>query len=202
MTKDEKISLLTDNTLYDKDVAKILGVSIKYIPILRRRWKLKSKVRGNKVNSIKSNTIIFPCKICGISIRSSKRKRYCSRKCQYTCPEYRLKLKMMNKSYMQTEEYRNTLIKDTTPAYKKYYNRVKKLTEQVYNDNIDIINPGRLPRTICGVKGGYQLDHIIPVKFGFDNNLPAEEIAQLKNLRIISWEENLQKGSKIKKVEM
>jgi hypothetical protein len=46
------------------------------------------------------------------------------------------------------------------------------------------------------------MDHIIHVKFGFDNNLPIEEIAQLKNLRIISWKENLQKGSKIKNKEM
>jgi hypothetical protein len=45
-----------------------------------------------------------------------------------------------------------------------------------------------------GILGAYQIDHIIDIKFGFDNNIPEEEIADIKNLQFITWEENLKKG--------
>ena len=45
-----------------------------------------------------------------------------------------------------------------------------------------------------GKSGAYQIDHIIDIKFGFDNNIPAEEIANIKNLQFISWEENNKKA--------
>ena len=45
-----------------------------------------------------------------------------------------------------------------------------------------------------GVNGAFQIDHIIDIKYGFNNNIPAEEIADLKNLQFIPWEENIKKG--------
>lgn len=43
----------------------------------------------------------------------------------------------------------------------------------------------------------YDIDHIVPISYGFKNNIPAELIGGLSNLRILSNKENLQKGNKL-----
>jgi hypothetical protein len=88
------------------------------------------------------------------------------------------------------------LRKATTPAYRSYANKVHRLTRIIYEENEHIINPNNHPRTICGVEGGYQLDHIITIRYGFENNIPAEEIARVENLRMLSWKENLSRNKK------
>lgn len=47
---------------------------------------------------------------------------------------------------------------------------------------------------MCGVEGAYQLDHKVSIKYGFYNNIPAEIIASLANLEIITWESNRNKS--------
>ena len=42
----------------------------------------------------------------------------------------------------------------------------------------------------------YHLDHIIPIKYGFDNNLSEYIIASISNLQIITRDQNFKKGSK------
>lgn len=81
--------------------------------------------------------------------------------------------------------------------YKNYYNKVLWETEKNYILNIDKINPKNHPRTLCGISGGWQLDHIYPISEGFKNNKSVEEIAAVSNLRIIPWKENLTKSNKI-----
>jgi hypothetical protein len=83
--------------------------------------------------------------------------------------------------------------REDTKEYKRYRQKVDLLTEKNYVKFKDIINPENKPRTLCGVEGGYQLDHIYPVYLGYMNNIPLEEIAKLENLRIIPWKENLAK---------
>jgi hypothetical protein len=75
--------------------------------------------------------------------------------------------------------------------FKKYQHKVHKLTHKIKNliEGFDESKHGKM-----GVGGAYQIDHIIDIKFGFYNNIPAEEIADLKNLQFIPWEENLKKG--------
>lgn len=87
--------------------------------------------------------------------------------------------------------------REDTSEYKKYRQKVDLLTEKNYVKYKNFINPDNKPRTLCGVDGGYQLDHIYPVYNGFINNIPPEDIAKLENLRIIPWEENLEKSNKI-----
>lgn len=43
---------------------------------------------------------------------------------------------------------------------------------------------------LCGVEGAYQLDHKVSIKYGFYNHIPAELIASINNLEIITWEDN------------
>ena len=44
-----------------------------------------------------------------------------------------------------------------------------------------------------GVEGAYHLDHIIEISEGFIKNIDPKIIANITNLRFISWEENLKK---------
>jgi hypothetical protein len=45
----------------------------------------------------------------------------------------------------------------------------------------------------CGVEGAYQLDHIKSINWGWENNIPAQTITELGNLRMIPWKENRDK---------
>jgi hypothetical protein len=77
--------------------------------------------------------------------------------------------------------------------YKKYSNKVRRLTEKNYVKYFDIINPDNYPRTLCGVDGGYQIDHKLSVRFCYDNNISEEVCASVDNLQMIEWSKNLNK---------
>ena len=80
-----------------------------------------------------------------------------------------------------------------TPEYKIYQRKVRWLTEKNYVLYKDIINPKNHPRTLCGVEGGYQLDHILGIYEAFNKKISVEECASLKNLQLLSWKQNLEK---------
>ncbi len=75
--------------------------------------------------------------------------------------------------------------------FKKYQNRVHKLTKKIKHliEGYDEKKHGKM-----GILGAYQIDHIIDIKYGFDNNISPEKIADISNLRFIPWEENIKKG--------
>lgn len=81
-------------------------------------------------------------------------------------------------------------------AFREYSNRVRWLTEKNYIEHINIINPENLPRTICGTNGGYQLDHKISIKHGFENKIEEAKIATVENLEMIPWQVNRYKAYK------
>lgn len=76
---------------------------------------------------------------------------------------------------------------------KRYYREVRKLTRQ---QDISLLENYDKLRGLCGVSGAYQLDHIIPVSVGYEKGIPAHQIADISNLRIIPWKENLTKSNK------
>jgi hypothetical protein len=80
-----------------------------------------------------------------------------------------------------------------TTEYKKYCSKVRFLTEKEYSKYHIIINPLNLPRTLCGVDGGYQLDHIMGVSDCFYSGVSIQDCSSLKNLQMITWKENLNK---------
>lgn len=51
-------------------------------------------------------------------------------------------------------------------------------------------------RGVNGVAGALQLDHLFQIRNGFLLDVPPEIIGCKKNLRLISWEENIRKSSK------
>jgi len=79
--------------------------------------------------------------------------------------------------------------------YKKYARKVRHLTEQTYAKYYQEINPNKYPRTLCGVEGGYQLDHILPLRRCFDEGIEDVICAAKHNLQMIPWEENLRRRS-------
>jgi hypothetical protein len=81
----------------------------------------------------------------------------------------------------------------TMTEYKKYSNKVRRLTEKNYVKYFTSINPNNHPRTLCGVEGGYQVDHKLSVRFCYDNNVSEEDCASVDNLQMIDWSQNLNK---------
>lgn len=85
-------------------------------------------------------------------------------------------------------------------SFKQYSRIVRCLTDTVYKNNKHIINPKNLPRVSASIgkqRGGYQVDHIISVKHGFLNNIPPHVIADVSNLQMLHWRDNLKKGWKV-----
>lgn len=88
--------------------------------------------------------------------------------------------------------------KETATEWQKYKAEVSSLTNQTYRTHKKQINPNNLPRGKAGIKGAYHLDHIVPKRFCFDNNIPAHICADASNLQMIGWRENVGSRSHIK----
>jgi len=89
--------------------------------------------------------------------------------------------------------YYNLGRQNNTTHYKKYCNKVRRLTEKNYVKYQNIINPNNYPRTLCGVEGGYQIDHKLSVRFCYDNNISEEVCSSIDNLQMLEWSKNLNK---------
>lgn len=76
-------------------------------------------------------------------------------------------------------------------SFHRYRTAVNRFTRQNYTKYLHLINPDNLPRTRSGVIGGYQLDHIVTVLEGFQKGIDPSVIADVPNLRMIPWEENI-----------
>jgi hypothetical protein len=93
-------------------------------------------------------------------------------------------LKERNITY---DEYLSTI-----PEWKRYYNEVQRITNQ---QPITILeNYNKRGRAKHGTDA-YHLDHIISIKYGFDNDIDPSIIGNISNLRMIPWLENLKKSS-------
>lgn len=80
---------------------------------------------------------------------------------------------------------------ETASDWKLYKSKVAELTRLTYNKHKSIINPNNFPRGKAGVEGAYHVDHIVPIRFCFDNNIPIEVCADITNLQMIGWRENV-----------
>lgn len=74
-----------------------------------------------------------------------------------------------------------------TDDFKQYNRRVRYLTECTLKENgINIDN-----------RFQYNIDHLFPIKKGFELGIPERLMASLDNLQIMDWKLNREKGSKI-----
>lgn len=84
-----------------------------------------------------------------------------------------------------------------TREYWDFYNKVIWSSEKTYIEYKNDINPNDYPRTLCGVEGGYQLDHIISIDYGWKNNMTIEELSCKENLQMLEWKINRSKSNKM-----
>jgi hypothetical protein len=83
----------------------------------------------------------------------------------------------------------NMLEPKTREDFKMYSYYVWLETYKHQNKLIDREKRGR-----CGIEGAYNLDHLVSVYDGFQNNIPTYIIGSINNLKYIPWEENLSKN--------
>lgn len=114
------------------------------------------------------------------TVNQASKKKFCSHSCQQRTQNVAAK-------GIGSRKMRNPL----TPEYKRYARRVHGLSQKTYEKNKHIINPTNVPRTLCGVEGGWQLDHIIPIKECFARGMTPEQASTINNLRMLPWKENL-----------
>ena len=190
---EEDILWVKDHT-YD-EIMKNFNISRPTVSRLLKHYQIcaKRQVGSGPKHGPKNNKICGECGVSMLVVPSSNRK-YCSRSCMHINEEYLTKVRNIDRSYTQTESFSKAQSKDTTPEFKKFGGRVHRLTQKIYEMYKEEINPNDHPRTICGVDGGYQLDHIITIKFGFENGLSAEELSQKDNLRMLPWKDNLMRN--------
>ena len=196
MTENEKIKLLSDSSKTNLELCVVLDCSVVTISRWRKKYGIivpRGLKPGQHNNEIKRYKTF--CKQCntGFDTVPSENKLYCSKKCLFVNEEYLTKLKSVDKSYMKSEKYRKTLMKPDTPDYRRYRNRVTKLSEQTYKENESFLNPHNYKRTICGIENGFQLDHIVGVRESYDAGRPPEEVSRLENLQLLPWKQNLMK---------
>lgn len=187
-----------------KEISQYFGCGTATVSRKIKEYGLK-KIKGRK-----KLLVDIECDQCGTTFSpENSHRKYCSFSCYRSsrCEYFKTEdgknqmskmAKERDTSYMQTEEYKSTLRKPDTPDYTRYKNRVHKLTSMVYEENKDKINPNNFPRTLAGVEGGYQLDHIISVREGFDRGISPEELSKLENLRMLPWKKNLARNKKSK----
>lgn len=78
---------------------------------------------------------------------------------------------------------------ESLPEKKSYYMQVRSLTKKQPLHTLENYQKRG--------KFTYHVDHIIPIIYGYTNNIPAEQIAHISNLQIITAQENLQKSCNI-----
>jgi hypothetical protein len=82
------------------------------------------------------------------------------------------------------------LIKDLEKRL--YYIQVWSLTEQQPLHSLRNYEKRCFKGPSC-----FHLDHILPIIFGYNNNIPVEKIGHISNLRFIRSTVNLRKGYKL-----
>lgn len=130
------------------------------------------------------------CEVSFYVTKSIETREHCSRECANKTKSERQKgqkLPWLEESYSRNRGSK------LDPGYKRFKQQVYSLTEKTYVNNIDILNPQGLPRTLCGVEGGYQLDHKKPIKECYIEGMTVEETSSIDNLELIPWKDNLLK---------
>ena len=183
-TNDE-ITLICNPTLTAEEVGKTLKICAG--TVYRKRKQLGVIIHGAKKGKPSPNKIRKVIRTCigkdcntSFTVIPSQTKKYCSHTCQQRTANVAAK-------GVGSRKMRNP----ATPEYKKYARQVHGLSQKVYQEYKDVINPNGYPRTICGVKDGWQLDHITPIKECFEKGLTPQEAAQVNNLRMLPWKDNL-----------
>lgn len=95
-------------------------------------------------------------------------------------------------------ERRSAKWRQTATEWQIYKSEVTKLTRINYNTNKHSINPDNLPTGRAGTEGAYHVDHIIPIRYCFNNKIPVHICADKSNLQMLGWRENVGSRDRLK----
>lgn len=95
-------------------------------------------------------------------------------------------------------EQRSKKWRETASDWKLYKSTIASLTRQNYNKHKETINPHDLLRGKAGVDGAHHIDHIVPVRYCFEHNIPEEICAHPSNLQMLGWRENVGSRDRLK----
>ena len=87
---------------------------------------------------------------------------------------------------------------ETASEWNIFKTKVQILSKQTYRKHKHIINPNNVIRDRAGVDGAYHLDHIVPIRYCFEHNIPAEICADMSNLQMLQWRENISANKRLK----
>jgi hypothetical protein len=93
-------------------------------------------------------------------------------------------------SYLNKHKITYEMYISLMSAFKVYKRKCIQITNQ--QDIHKLLNYEK--RGVSGKYGAYQLDHIISIKEGFDQNLDPNLIGNISNLHFIPWEDNIKKS--------
>lgn len=124
---------------------------------------------SNAVNLLTRN---ITCTVCGKKERSEK---------------------LTQTSLARSEEWQKT-----ASDWKIYKSEVTKLTKKNYKQYKNTINPTDLPTGRAGTEGAYHIDHIVPIRYCYNNNIPVAIAAHPDNLQMLGWRDNIGSRDKLK----
>jgi hypothetical protein len=88
--------------------------------------------------------------------------------------------------------------RQTATEWKIYKSTVTKLSRVSYQQNKHHINPNNLPTGKAGTEGAYHIDHIVPIRYCYNNGIPPDICAHYTNLQMLGWRENIGSRDKLK----
>jgi hypothetical protein len=81
--------------------------------------------------------------------------------------------------------------------YQRYKRAVYKASRRTYNLNEATINPNKLNLGRAGTELAHQIDHKIPVSLGYARKIPVTVMADIENLQLLPWKDNLRKSNNV-----
>lgn len=124
------------------------------------------------------NVTIKKCVYCENSYKAIGKRKHTGKYCSMLC---RTKQAHTNEDINKIE----------------YYKKVWKITESQPLHLLNGYNNDKRTRIDID-KNAFHIDHIIPIIYGYRNNIPPEKIGDINNLRFISAMENHKKSKNIK----
>lgn len=146
-----------------------------------------------------SRTVICACDECGafftrtIQILARSNVHRCSRCARKEVARINARVQG-GRSYPHKRGENHPRWRHNKSEWSQYKLKVNQITK---SNDLSVLPNYDKPRGVCGVPGAYQLDHIISIKYGFDNNIDPVIIGGIDNLRFIPWEENRLKSDKV-----
>ena len=172
LTRTANIKQLTDRgfqIISDWDGRNASGSKCTPIPVTVRQTSCGHTFTSNAVNLLRTD---MECSVCGILERTG------------------------NINYWS--DLNSIRWRQTAPEWKVYRSKVTAATRLTYNANKAKINPNNLPSGRAGTVGAYHVDHIVPVRWCFVHDVPPEVVADVSNLQMLPWLENVSSRDHIK----